>query len=151
MSKTRQRQITPSLTIKPLSKIENSTDASTCAFNSQEKKGHTGILTPKPIIKNKPTHVLSVTKVSTKLDIPYSQPKVNIPINKKILPNKVHITISLIASPILSDFDVKRNKLIDNNKRHSKLKNNNISECVKIILKLQINKINKFKQIFQYT
>jgi hypothetical protein len=38
----------PNLTIKPLNKIENSTEASTCAFNSHEKQGHTGIFTPKP-------------------------------------------------------------------------------------------------------
>jgi hypothetical protein len=32
----------------PLSNIENSTEASTWAFNSHEKQGHMGSLTPKP-------------------------------------------------------------------------------------------------------
>lgn len=43
----------PNFTIKPLNKIENSTEASTCAFKSHEKHGHRGTFTPKPQKKRK--------------------------------------------------------------------------------------------------
>jgi len=43
--------------MKPLSRIENSTEASTCAFNNQEKKGQRGIFTPKPKTKKQQVSV----------------------------------------------------------------------------------------------
>jgi hypothetical protein len=52
-SSIRHKPKRPSFTIKPLNRMENSTEASTCAFSNQEKNGHTGILTPNPIMKNK--------------------------------------------------------------------------------------------------
>ena len=51
--KIRHMARTPSFTIKPLSKMENSVEASTCAFNSQDINGQEGTLTPKPTTKNK--------------------------------------------------------------------------------------------------
>ena len=53
MSSIRINPSIPNFTIKPLNSIENSTEASTCAFNSQDKHGHIGTLTPKPIKKKK--------------------------------------------------------------------------------------------------
>src|SRR5574343_581034 len=46
--RTRQNPKTPNFGITPLSKIENSVDASTCAFSNQEKQGQSGTLTPNP-------------------------------------------------------------------------------------------------------
>ena len=53
LSKIRIKPKIPNFTIKPLSKMENSTEASTWAFNNQERQGQTGILTPNPIKKKK--------------------------------------------------------------------------------------------------
>jgi hypothetical protein len=51
--KIRHIASTPNFTIKPLSRIENSVEASTCAFSSQDTNGQEGTLTPKPTTRNR--------------------------------------------------------------------------------------------------
>lgn len=135
-SSIRHKPKIPNLTIKPLSSIENSTEASTCAFKSQEKNGHNGIFTPKPITNSKQVNgdaAWAPNSYSKKL--PPSTKIQKKPNNKKILPNKVHINISLKASPIRSDFDVNFNNPSAINNKHS----NKIN--IKKIDDAKINKI----------
>ena len=51
--KIRHMAKTPNFTINPLSKMENSVEASTCALSSQDINGQEGTLTPKPTTRNK--------------------------------------------------------------------------------------------------
>jgi len=57
-----------------------------------------------------------------------SKSKIKNPKRRKKLPSKVHINISLIASFILSDFEVNFNKFNARRSKHSKERNINIRE-----------------------
>ena len=114
------RPSTPTLTMYPLSKIENSTDASTWAFNSQDVLGHRGTFTPKPTRKHR-----AATKFQRKGDVqamkgPPTKPS---PVRSPALPTKVQTNISKAASRTRSDLDVRSSIYKALSKRNSKEKN----------------------------
>jgi hypothetical protein len=99
----------------------NSTDASTWAFNNQEKQGQTGSFTPKPNKNNNPTisgnppSCFSIARVE-------GAPKAvkTAPSNKQMLPPSVQKNISATASPIRSDLEVSLSRYKDTSKSSSK-------------------------------
>jgi hypothetical protein len=113
----------PNLTITPLSNIENSTEASTCALSNHEKQGQIGNFTPKPNRNIKLATLVALVENLTWSSVKIPSEKYNIkPTNKKILPAKVQKNISVTASPIRSDLAVNLSKNKDDRSNDSKLK-----------------------------
>lgn len=113
--------------------MENSTEASTWAFNNQEKKGQTGTLTPKPI--NNKTGIKLEAGADFVKDEKVKTPNNDIQekaVNKARLPTKVQKNISTLASTTRSDFEVKRSKYKEVKSKSSKQIKNTNKESVTI-------------------
>jgi len=95
--------------MRPLSRIENSTDASTCALRSHEKQGQRGTFTPKPRTKHPPKNSVERGAVCENRKIPCEKSWLKPPSRPK-LPTRVHRAISVAASITRSDFDVRRRR-----------------------------------------
>lgn len=83
--------------------MENSTDASTCAFRSHDVLGQRGTLTPKPTRKHKVASVAHLPGPVIEVNGPLIRPK---PVRRPALPTRVQMNISKAASLTRSDFDV---------------------------------------------
>lgn len=89
---------TPNLTKKPLRKMENSVDASTCALSNQDENGHIGIFIIKPIDAN---IRLRVAKGSEGDNIGEKAAKIS-DMTRQKLPNIAQTYISTKASTLRS-------------------------------------------------
>jgi hypothetical protein len=115
--------------------------------------GHVGIFTPNP--KKRKTLIKLLLELDFKEKKKDSIPKSEItldslknkkiPINKKKLPNKVHTNISLIASPILSDFEVNFKIFIETRSNDSNNKNITTKDLLKIKRRLNSKRNIIFK------
>lgn len=96
---------TPTLTMYPLSNIENSTEASTWALSNHDVAGHKGTFTPNPTKKQKPVREPHLGDRVSPIAGPPIRPN---PVSNPALPTRVHMNISNPASLTLSDLDVRR-------------------------------------------